>query len=385
MDFVLGRLMTIATFLVLLAILIFFHELGHFLAAKLFRMRVEEFALGFGKRLVRVGFDGETEYNVRAIPLGGFVRIAGMEVEEMMERRLSTAGDEKPSTRPPETTNVGLLEQEVAEVSGADPNGFNSRPVYQRFLVILAGPAFSIALAWLVFCLVGAIYGIPDTSATRVGVLPGGLAAQAGLRSGDAILAVDGAPVDGESLPRIIRSAPGKPLRLTVRTGELPERTVLVTPRPETENGKVVGRIGIKIGGYPPTLKRVPVAEAFRLDNWYMRRSLEDLGALFRKGIDRDSLSGPVGIVQITDRVRQAGLPSLLLLLGGVSFSIGLFNLLPIPILDGGHLTLLTLEGIRGRKLTAEQMWRVQLTGLAIILTLFVLVTFNDISRFFRP
>ena len=390
MEPILSGLMTGVTFLVLLAILIIFHELGHFSAAKLFRMRVEEFAFGFGKRIARVGFDGETEYTIRARPLGGFVRIAGMEIEDAVERRLTGAPGDA-DRRETETTNTALLEQEVAEVSGGDADGFNSRPIYQRFLVILAGPVFSVVLAWLAFCLVGALFGIPDTSVSRFGVTPGSPAARAGLRSGDAITAVNGAPVTDESLVRAIHDAAGKPLRLSVRSGEkageFTTREAVVTPRAERDaDGKRIGRIGIEFGLYPPTMKPVPLASALSLNNWYMRKSIEDLGSMFRRGVNRDTISGPVGIVQSPHRPRRAGLPSQLLLLGGLSFSVGLFNLLPIPILDGGHLTLLTLEAIRGRKLTADQMQRVMLTGFALIIALIVLVTFNDITRLFhRP
>lgn len=382
MDAILSGLLTVSTFLVLLAILIFFHELGHFSVAKLFRMRVEEFALGFGKRVARVGFDGETEYTIRALPLGGFVRIAGMEIEDAVESRLTGTREEKRGT---ETTNAALLDQETVEVDGEDPGGFNSRPIHQRFLVILAGPVFSIVLAWLAFCVIGAIYGIPDTGVRRFAVQPGGPAARAGLRSGEAITAVDGATVTHESLIEAIHDAANKPLRLSVRSENGAMREAVVTPRADKDtDGKQIGRIGIEFA-YAAGMKRIPLAAALAPYNWYMRKSVEDLGGMFRKRFNPDSLSGPVGIIQITHQVRRNGMYAHLLLLGSLSFSIGLFNLLPVPVLDGGHLALLTLEAIRGRKLTADQMHRVMFTGFALILALIVFVTFNDLTRLFRP
>lgn len=386
MNFLPTSLQTALTFLVILAILVFFHELGHFGVAKLFRMRVEEFALGFGKRLWRVGFDGQTEYNVRAIPLGGFVRIAGMEIEDAAERRL-TGGDRRAAGSQTETTNIHLIEQEAAEVDGVDPDGFNSRPIYQRFLVILAGPVFSILLAWLAFSLIGVTYGLPAPDAkptTQIGVVfPNDVAARAGLKAGDRIVSVENRPVaDWESLVKTIRASAGKPLRLTVRhRDDQATRVVTVTPRSEREKGETVGKIGVA-PTYP--VRRVGLGASFAAGGRIMVGYVEMLGEVFQRGKAKEALGGPIAIFQGTRGAVEAGGSSKLELLAQLSFSIGLFNLLPIPILDGGHIALLTLEAIRGRKLTAEQTQRVLTTGLAIIALLFVWVMFNDISRLFR-
>lgn len=386
MSFPLTGLQTAVTFIVILAVLVFFHELGHFGAAKLFKMRVEEFALGFGKRLLRVGYDGQTEYNLRAVPLGGFVRIAGMEIEDAVERRLTGGGEDRRADAGMQTTNTGLIEQEAREVDGHDPDGFNNRPLFQRFVVILAGPVFSVVLGWLAFCLVGLVYGVPVQGAkltTRIErVFSSGAAAQAGLKAGDTIVTVDGATIrDGEALVKQINTSPDRPLRFAVRDKSGRMRDVTVVPRPVKVGTKTVGRIGI--APYFPT-RRAGLAESFAAGNERVVVLFAALGEVFARGQAREVLGGPIAIFRETSGAVDAGGPSPLLLLGQLSLSIGIFNLLPIPVLDGGHLALLTLEGIRGRKLTALQTQRVLVTGLAILASLFVWVMFNDITRWIR-
>ncbi len=380
-------LQTVATFIIILGILVFFHELGHFWVAKLFRMRVEEFALGFGPRLLRVGYDGQTEYNIRVVPLGGFVRIAGMEIEDAMERRLTgTPSAQEPAHHAVETTNVGLIEQEAAEVSGAEPDGFNSRPVYQRFLVILAGPVFSVVLGWLAFCLIGVIYGLPMPDAkptTRIAAVdPNGVAAQAGLTAGDTVIAVQGQRIsEWDKMVDVIRGSAGKRIQLTVRGQGDTERTLTMTPRAKRVEGKEVGQIGV-IPAVPT--RRVGVVQSFSDGTQFLVLYMKALGYIFASGQAKDNVGGPIAIFQGTREAVSAGGSSPLELLGKLSLSIGIFNLLPIPVLDGGHIALLTLEAVRGRKLTAEQTQRVLTTGLAIIAVLFLYVMFNDITRLFR-
>lgn len=393
---------TALTFILVLGVLVFFHELGHFGFAKLFKMRVEEFAIGFGKRVVRVFHDGETEYNLRALPLGGFVRIAGMEIEDSVESRLTGGGggdaaryraDAADSGRPEPAaavnTNTALLEQEAAEVDHAVANGFNSRPVYQRFLVILAGPVFSFLLGWFVLCLLGVTVGSPVGPPTTqiVFVETGKPAERAGLKPGDTITAINGRPLaDGDALVKILQGSAGKPLRLSVRTLDRPNvlREVTVTPRAETDKrtGKIVGRIGIAPGS---RLERVGWAESFREGTVRTALFFDQLFGIFRAGPKEvgKNVGGPIAIFGATRQAVNAGPGQIMSLLASLSLSLGFFNLLPIPVLDGGHLMLLTLEAVRRRKLTAEQTQRVLATGFAIIAVLFVVITFKDIINQF--
>ena len=374
----------VLTFVVILAILILFHELGHFWAAKLFKMRVEEFALGFGKRLLRVGLDGQTAYNIRARPLGGFVRIAGMEIEDAAERRLTGAGENRAGSDM-QTTNVALMEQEAAEVDGADPDGFNSRPLYQRFLVILAGPVFSIVLAWLAFCLIGVVYGLPypgGKPTTRIAsVEAGSAAARAGLTVGDTIVAVDGRPVtEWDAIVATIRTSAGKPLRLTVRGQGEATRELTVTPRARQVEGKTIGQIGVA-PDFPT--RRVSLGESFVTGTQLMGSYLKALGGIFASGQVRENVGGPIAIFQGTRQAVDAGGSSPLQLLAMLSLSIGIFNLLPIPVLDGGHMLVLTVEVLRRRRLEPDTQRAVAMVGLAVIGVIFVLIVSKDIMKYF--
>jgi regulator of sigma E protease len=413
----------VLTFILVLAVLVFFHELGHFLFAKLFRMKVEEFAIGFGPRLLRVYHDGETEYNLRVLPLGGFVRIKGMEIEDATERRL-TGADAKttdPVTGTPgrdaagltvpfntvhheqtrraldgvaepddygfTTTNAQTLKQEAAEVDGVDPDGFNNRPIYQRFWVILGGPLFSFLFGWLALCLVGATFGVPQKAVTTTvieQVIAGKPAARAGLLTGDKIVAINNEPVtDGKVMVDKIRSFPGKPITLTVESTKSETRTVSVTPdaapNPQ-KSGETIGLIGIAPRSILSDYRRESLSDSFLHGTqmtgvWFVRMAQllstpKELGA---------NVGGPVAILKQSNSASQEGGSSVMLLLGQLSLSLGLFNLFPIPILDGGHLALMALEKARGRKLTAEQTSRLFTAGFIVMATLFVVILFKDI------
>ncbi len=381
-------LQTLVTYIIIFAILVFFHELGHFLIAKAFRMRVEEFAFGFGPRVVRVASDGQTDYTIRAIPLGGFVRIAGMEVEDAVESRL-TGGRPDASDKDHgfETTNAHALEQESAEVSGAVTDGFNDRPVYQRFGVILAGPVFSFLLGWFALCMIGVAYGLPVPGQKapffKVGeAIPDKPAARAGLSTGDIVTGIPGNDnADNDAVYNAIMGSPGKPLRLVVKSPSGTTRPVTVTPNPETDpqTGKTVGKIGVLIDPGPVKLQRASLAESFRYGNDFTLGWVQLVSNAFKTGGIKDNVGGPIAMIKQTNKARQMGGPAPLALLGQFSLSLGLFNLFPIPILDGGHLVLLTLEAVRRRKLTRVQTERVLMTGLAVLAAFFVLVMFKDV------
>ncbi len=413
----------VLTFILVLAVLVFFHELGHFLFAKLFRMKVEEFAIGFGPRLLRVYHDGETEYNLRALPLGGFVRIKGMEIEDATERRL-TGADAKttdpiagtpgrdvagltapfntannaqmrravdsvaePDTSGYETTNMSTLAQEASEVDGADPDGFNNRPIFQRFWVILGGPLFSFLFGWLALCLIGATFGIPQTEIRTTvieQVIAGKPASKAGLKKGEKIVAInEKAVADGKEMVDTIHSFPGTPITLTVESAKKETRSVTLTPdaTPNPEKpGETIGLIGIAPLSEYSDYRRESLGQSFARGTaltafWFTKMAQvlttpKELGA---------SVGGPVAILKQSNSASQQGGSSVVSLLGQLSLSLGLFNLFPIPILDGGHLALMALEKARGRKLTAEQTSRVFTVGFILMASLFVVILFKDI------
>lgn len=381
---------TILTLIIVFTALVLFHELGHFLFAKLFKMRVEEFALGFGKPKFRVGYDGQTEYTIRPLPIGGFVRIAGMEIEDAAERRLTELPlgrqTEKHVEAGGETTNLSTLRQETEEVAGASPDGFNSRPIYQRFLVILAGPVFSLLLGWLAYCSIGAIMGIPSGPPTNriAALVEGAPAHKAGLRAGETITAIGGSPIsNGEEMIARISEAPGKPLVFTIRgAGGGGTRDVTVTPAAMDDGDKKVGRIGVVPAS--SDRKRVSVGESFSIGTKLTAAFYQQLASIFAQNKVSENIGGPIGIVKVTKEAVQTGGSARVELLAQLSLSLAFFNLLPIPILDGGHLLLMIIEAVRRRKLTAVQMERVFTAGAVLLLGLFVFVMFNDITRLFK-
>ena len=375
-----GSLYFLLVFFLVLGVLVFFHELGHFLAAKMLKMRVLEFAFNVGPKLLRLYHDGETEYTIRAIPLGGFVRIAGMEIEDEVESRLT--GASRPSDADSMTsTNIALEQQEAEGVSTADPNGFNSRPVWQRFIVILAGPVFSVLLGWLILISIGALVGMPDKSTIAVrGLVAGGAAESAGLRKGDTLLAIDGKTINtGMAALDTIRTSVGKPLAISVRGEDKAERVVTVTPAPKKDDPKV-GQIGIELKSVILSMKKQDWPTSIREGNENVGKWFSIVAGKFYTGEIKNDVGGPIRIFTETKEATEIGGPYLLGMVGQLSLSLGVFNLFPIPILDGGHLVLLTLEAVRRRKLTPMQTMRVQYTGLAILAAIFVLVMFKDVT-----
>lgn len=346
---------TAVSFLVVFAILVIFHELGHFLAAKAFKMPVEEFAVGFGKKLAVLFRSGGTEYTVRAIPAGGFVRIAGMEFETGNE---SAPDDDAPADAP--------------------EDGFNLRPVYQRYLVILAGPVFSLILGYLAYVVLFLGYGVPSGRPRLDDLTPDKPAIRAGFRSGDVVLSVDGKSVTPLAMIEAIEGAPGKPLTFVVRGTDSAERTVTVIPEAVDEGGKKVGKIGVRPGA---EMRAAGPAEAISEAGHATGFYFQMLGKIFASGKAKEAVGGPVGIARTFYQTAGTGLQTKFELLASLSLSLFLFNILPIPILDGGHLMLLTIEGIRRRKLSVDAMHRVHLAGVAVIAMLFLFVMFNDITR----
>ncbi len=346
---------TVFYFLLTIGILVVAHEFGHYIVAKWCGMRVEEFAIGFGPKWLVLGRKNETEYTIRPVPLGGFVRIAGME-----------SHDENPA-----------------------PGTFFSKPIWQRNAVVLAGPFMSLLLGYVIFSIMGMTTGLEiGKPMNRVAqVIPGSEAEKMGLKMGDVIVEINKEPVrDGEHMMKIIHSSPGKTLFVRVqRDGE----SLLLRGVPkeyeveEVKDGKKVVKKEGRLGFYP-------AFERERLSPWQSlvagTRITKNLimsipEHLFTRKV-KDSVGGPVAIVQMTHIAAKEGLHRVLSFMAALSISLGILNLFPIPILDGGHLVLYFIEWLRGgRRLTARQQWAVQMVGLAILLSILVLVTANDITR----
>jgi regulator of sigma E protease len=346
----------IATVLTL-GVLIFVHELGHFLAAKLFGVGVRRFSLGFGPPVISKVWRG-TDYRISSLPLGGYVKMVG-----------EAPGDEIP----PEE----------------EPASFTHKSVSRRFAIVAAGPFFNLAFAVLVFFAIFAAYGVPVVN-TQVGdVKPGYPAAQAGLAKGDVIVAVDGQKVERwEDLSKAIRSHAKTPLRLVIdRNGRLFERSV--TPRmadvPNIFGETVVTPvIGIGAGG---EVRLEPVgiltAGGRAVEETYqgVELTLLSIWKLIERVIPANTLGGPILIAQIAGQQAERGILNLLTFAAWLSVNLGVLNMLPIPILDGGHLFFFGLEGVMGRPVSLRKREVAQQVGLFLLLMLMIFVFYNDISR----
>lgn len=338
-------MITILAAIFVFGILIFVHELGHFMFAKLTGMRVDEFAIGFGPKLIGYQY-GETFYSIRLIPLGGYNKIAGMDPEEVEDER-----------------------------------SFGRKPLWARMVTILGGALMNFILPILLFTAIYTINGVDlPTQESVVGqVYTGRPAAQAGLQTGDRITAVDGHSVTSwQEVVKKINASPGRQLVLTVQRNS---DTIPITVTPELEPNTQRGLIGIApmlIHNQPTGTQAVSYAvtqTAFILKEM-------TVGILHMStGKAPADVAGPIGVAQMAGQVAQKGLIPLLHFTAFVSLNLGLINLLPLPALDGGHIVLLVLEGIRRKPVTKQTMYTIQAIGFALILALVVMSTYKDIIR----
>ncbi|MBI4054604.1 MAG: RIP metalloprotease RseP [Elusimicrobia bacterium] len=327
-------------------LVIFLHEGGHFLLCKGLRVRVERFAFGFGPELI--GFQyGETRYSLCAFPLGGFVKPAGESLEE----------------------------------SRGDPHEYLSKSWTARLAIVLAGPAMNYLLAILLFTGVIYFWGLSQPSSQPViGELVAGYpAAQAGLQAGDRILAVEQTAIASwQELAQLIHRRPGRKTSLSYERAGKKFRTLLVPRRDANQN---VGLIGI-----------LPRTEHISQSLWSSLRtgcsqsyfwSAYTLKVLASHVIqwEKPDLAGPVGIVQMVSRAAHTGIPDFLSLVGLISLAIGLFNLFPIPMLDGGHAAFCLWEGLTRKRVTEKTMQVANLVGISVLIAILIFATHNDILR----
>ena len=343
-------------FLVLLGILVFVHELGHFLVAKRLGIRVLRFSLGFGPKVF--GWRrGETEYQVSAVPLGGYVKLFGEDPDEDVPA-------------------------EDAAVS------FSRRPVVHRIATVLAGPLMNFLLAIVVFGALGFL-GTPVLQPV-VGHVSSGMPAEAaGLRSGDRVTTISGVSVSSwEDMAEAIVSSEGRELELTViRGAETLKIRVLPTRRKgHSLIGEVVDKpvIGISPAG-KTELRRNPAWLApwigLQETGRWAWMTLEVLVKMVAGRVSPRTLGGPIAIAQMAGDTAREGVLPFVLLLAVLSVNLGVLNLLPIPILDGGHIFFFLVEALRGRAVSVKNREVAQQVGLVILLVLMAFVFYNDISR----
>lgn len=366
-------------------IVVFVHELGHFLAAKAVGVYTPRFSVGFGRALWKRRW-GETEYIVALWPIGGYVRMASRddEVTAFMEGGSENAVSEVATKGEP-------LDPDAMMPFGPKPipadRWIESKPLWARLMILLAGVTMNIILAMVVMTGMFMHYGSPYMSTTADSLVAGKPGANAGLQKGDSVVSIDGRPVDWESLVTRVSASPGVPLTFEVIRGGL-RRQFSVTPARDTAlnpaTGKIesVGRIGI----LPTQLNtRIGPGEAVTLGGratWRMAGTVVDaLEGLATRRVSASELGGPIMIAQASVQAARGGMEQLLFLLALISTNLAVFNLLPIPILDGGQIVITLLEGAKGSAFSLRTREYILRAGLAFVLLLFVLVTYNDIRR----
>ncbi|MDZ7641721.1 MAG: RIP metalloprotease RseP [Desulfurivibrio sp.] len=354
---------TIISFIIVLGLLIFVHELGHFLFAKLFGVKVLTFSLGFGPKLLSRRA-GETEYRIGAFPLGGYVNMLGENPDE--------------------------------EIDPADRRrAFSGKTLWQRFVIVAAGPLFNLAFAVLLFFMIFATVGLPQPApGTTLGeIAADSPAATAGLQEGDRIVAINGdATAKWEEMARLIGDSQGGPLELTIERDGETFTTVATPAEREVKNvfGEVVGQrymLGITRSSNT-VYQSVSIFTAFTsgfAQTWSLIwLTLLAIVKMLQQIVPASELGGPILIAQLAGQQMEAGWLNFVHFMALISINLGILNLLPIPILDGGHLTFYTIEAITRRPVSLKVREIASQVGLMLIIALMVFVFYNDISRLFQ-
>ena len=336
-------MITFIASIAIFGLLIFFHELGHFMVAKRAGIGVIEFAIGFGPKLTSFQ-SNETVYSIRVFPLGGFVRLVGEDPEETNEE-----------------------------------GSFQKQPLLNRFSVIAAGPIMNFILAILLFTMIFFVWGIPVTDSTVLGdVLPEAPAAAAGLQPGDEILSIAGEPVQNwNEIVAVVHAHPEQEIEIEfVRNGEF--RSLRIVPLREPTTGE--GRIGIQ----HETRRFDPLA-SLRLgvssSAMFLRFIVVSIVQMISGQAPADVV-GPVGIIQIVGEVARTGvIRELLSLAAIISLNLGFINLLPIPALDGSRLMFLLVEGVRGRPVDPQKESFIHFIGFTALILLMILIAYRDLAR----
>ena len=347
--------------LLVLGGLIFFHELGHFLMARSLGIGVKAFALGFGPRIFSFKW-GLTEYRLCAVPLGGYVMLAG---------------------ESPDADDDPVIPKELL---------FSARPVWQRMAVVAAGPMANFLLAWGLFWALFASQGQMGLAPVIDTVLPDTPAAQAGIAPGDTVLSVDGQPIIfWEELTDMVQASKGRTLVLELKRGK--ERISLgVTPQMQPRKNIFGETVTAPMMGVVAAKEIITVelnaAQSLMVSGKETWRAIVNMVTALIKMIERvipaDAIGGPILIAQLISREAAGGMVGLIALTAALSANLGFVNLLPIPVLDGGHLVIFGLEAVTRKPLSLRARAAAIRVGIAMLAALMLLATYNDLRRLFQ-
>ena len=360
---------TIIPFLIVLTLVVFVHEMGHYLVGRWCGIRVLTFSVGFGPEIFGFNDRRGTRWRLSAIPLGGYVKFLG---------------DENAASVPDMAGVRAMSTDERAR-------SFAGASVWKRMATVAAGPIANFILAIAIFAVMFNIYGKPISDTVVAKIQPGSAAEEAGIEPGDIITAVDGRPVTTfEQLRRYVSPRPEVPVTITVKRDDGTLDVPLVPRRTTTEdqfgNEMEVGLIGVVHSGDFHRVELGPLAAVVEgtSQSWYIvSRTVQYITNIFRGREKPDQLGGPIRVAQMSGQMATLGVGALLQLTAVLSVSIGFLNLLPIPILDGGHLVFYTIEALRGKPVGERSQEIAYKIGLSLILMLMIFATWNDVSRSF--
>jgi regulator of sigma E protease len=357
----------IIPFLFGLSVVVFFHELGHFLVARWCGVRVLTFSVGFGPEIVGFNDRYGTRWKLSWIPLGGYVKFFG---------------DDNAASVPDESAVANMTEAEKRY-------SFFYQPVGRRAAIVAAGPIANFILAIIIFATIFAFYGRQTTTARVDTVLPDSAAAAAGLKPGDVVLAIDGRTIESFSdMQRVVSANAGRTLTFQIDRGGAPMTLTAMPALKQSKdsfgNSTCQAVLGVSRSMAPGDVKTEhvnPLAAVWlgTKETWFIiDRTFSYIGGLFTGRECADQLGGPIRIAQISGQVATLGFLPVLHLAGMLSVSIGLLNLFPVPLLDGGHLLFYLVEASRGRPLSAKAQEIGFRIGFAIVVMLMIFTVFND-------
>lgn len=416
---------TVIAFILIFGTLVFFHELGHLILAQRAGILCREFAIGFGPKIFSFK-KNETVYTIRLLPIGGFVRMAGedpemvevkpgytvgllfnkenkvekiiinqkekypdalvIEVEEAdLEHQMRISGYEQGNedqlvSFSVSETSFFIVDGEEVQVAPYNRQ-FHSKTVWQRIKAIAAGPIMNFILAYVILVMLGLMQGVPSNEPVLGKLIDNGRAAEAGLKEGDRIQTINGEKMSSwTDIVNTVREHPEKELKI-VLTRDNVKMTKYVTPESVKSGKETVGRFG----AYNPVQKGILTSISYGATETVAvaQNIVTSLSKIVTGQFSIDMLAGPVGIYDMTEQVAKTGIINLLKLAAFLSINLGIVNLLPIPALDGGRLLFLLIEAVRGKPINREKEAFVVFIGVAFLMLLMLVVTWNDIQRLF--
>lgn len=345
--------MTIIYFILILGIVVLIHEFGHFIFAKKAGIYVYEFSIGMGPQLFKFHRkNDETEYSIRLLPIGGYVQMAGEDMEE----------EESDIPKEKQMTN---------------------KKWYQRFLTIIAGILFNFLLAIVIFFIVGLVNGVPTDTTTVAEVTKDSAALEAGLQSGDVIEKINGKTILSSDHLMLLVQVNGKETMDVVVDRDGKEVALEITPKKVEVDDQVTYQYGFSLNNTVVYNFFVAVKYGFTKMFSLLHQMILIIGYLIIGKLSLSSLAGPVGIYTVVEQSAEAGLMSLVYLVGFLSLNVGFINLLPIPAFDGGRILFLIIEKIKGNRVNPKVENTIHAIGFIFLMILMVLITYNDIMRLF--